>query len=62
MPFWLSSDFNETIIPINTEEIVTLSVDTQNLEVGNYDGYFIIQSNDINRPQIVLTINLQVIP
>ena len=62
MPFWLSSDFDETILPINTEEIVTLSVDTQNLEVGNYDGYFIIQSNDINRPQIVLTVNLQVIP
>ena len=61
-PFWLSSNFNESILPPNMEEQITLNVDTQNLEVGDYDGYFIIQSNDITRPQIILPVSLEVIP
>ena len=62
MPYWLRLDTNNHIIAPNTEEQITLTIDTQNLAVGDYDSFLIIQSNDSTRPRIALPVSLQVVP
>ena len=62
MPYWLRLDTNDLILSPNAEEQITLTIDTQNLAVGDYDSFLIIQSNDITRPRIALPVNLQVVP
>ena len=62
MPYWLRLDTNNHLIAPNTEEQITLTIDTQNLAVGDYDSFLIIQSNDSTRPRIALPVSLQVVP
>ena len=61
-PYWLSSDTSDLTLSPNAEEQIILTIDTQDLAVGDYDSFFIIQSNDVTRPQIVLPVSLQVVP
>jgi hypothetical protein len=58
---WLSANPDNGIIEIGQSDNVTITANTSGLSKGNYLGNIIVESNDINDPEINIPVNLSVI-
>jgi hypothetical protein len=58
---WISASPETGTVAVNDLDIVTITVDTTGLSEGNYQGFIIVQSNDLDDPELIATVNLTVV-
>jgi len=58
---WISASPEMGNVPINNSDLVTITVDSTGLEEGIYYGYVIINSNDVDDPEITVSVEMTVV-
>jgi hypothetical protein len=58
---WISASPEIGTVAVNDSDLVTITVDTIGLSEGNYQGLIIVQSNDLDDPELTATVNLTVV-
>jgi hypothetical protein len=58
---WLSSDVQSGTIDIGESQTIVITVNTSGLNEGSYQGYVIIESNDIDDPEVIVAVDLTVV-
>lgn len=58
---WLSTSIDNGTLEIDTEQLITLNINTTNLSNGNYQGIISITSNDPDDSEIKVYVNLTIV-
>ena len=58
---WLSANPSSGSIPVGDSDNVTITVDTSDLDQGDYTGSVVISSNDLDDPEEIVTVDLTVV-
>jgi len=58
---WLSALPASGSVAVDDADVVTVTVDSTGLNEGDYTGYVLIESNDVNDPLVVVMVNITVV-
>ena len=58
---WLSADSMNGTIPIGGSDTLTITVNSSGFDEGSYEGYVVIESNDIDDPEVIVAVDLTVV-
>ncbi len=58
---WISASPDTGTVSIGGATIVTVTVDSTGLDQGTYTGYVIITSNDVDDPEVIVSIEMTVV-
>ncbi|HMA82854.1 MAG TPA: CARDB domain-containing protein, partial [Candidatus Thermoplasmatota archaeon] len=58
---WLSATPETGTVAIDSSDTITIIVNSTGLNEGNYEGYVIIDSNDVDDPEVIVSVQITVV-